>query len=232
MTKSLAALTASATIILVVASMATAQNGGGWRPLFDGKTTNGWRGYRQQAMPEGWTVVDGTLTRSGKGGDIVTVDQFGDFELALEWKIAPGGNSGIFYRVTEDDPVMWHSAPEYQVLDDAGHKGPLKPTQKCGSNYDLHPPSRDAAKPAGSWNDTRIIVQGNHVEHWLNGAKVIEYELGSAALKAAKAKSKFKDVAGWGEKIKGHILLQDHGDEVWYQNIRIRELPATPTSRR
>ena len=118
----------------------------GWRELFDGKTTAGWRGYRQQTMPAGWQVVDGALTRAGQAGDIVTNDQFGDFELTLEWKLPPDGNSGLFYRVIEDYEVMWHMAPEYQIIDNA-YKEPLKPVQYTGANYDLHPPSRDVTKP-------------------------------------------------------------------------------------
>ena len=121
----------------------------GWRPLFDGKTTAGWRGFRQKTMPAGWQAVDGALTRVGQAGDIVTVDEFGDFELTLEWNLSPNGNSGIHYRVTEDDEVMWHQAPEYQVIDNA-YKDGLKPGQYAAANYDLHPPSRDVTKPIGS----------------------------------------------------------------------------------
>ena len=140
---------------------------GEWRSLLDGKTTAGWRGYRQKTIPDGWTVVDGALTRAGKGGDIITADQFGDFELTLEYNVAPGANSGVFFRVTEDDPVIWHEAPEIQVIDNA--RTDLKPEQAAGANYDLHAPSRDVTKPAGQWNALRILVKGDHVEQWLNG---------------------------------------------------------------
>jgi hypothetical protein len=210
-----------------------------WRPLFDGRTTAGWRGYRQKTLPAGWQVVGGALTRVGDStlprqsassstrataGDIVTIDQFADFELVLEWKIAPGGNSGIFYRVTEDDEVIWHTAPEVQVIDDAGYKEPLKPEQKSGANYDLHAPVQAVAKPAGSWNDTRILVNGNYVEHWLNGVRVVEYELGSRDWDQRVKASKFKDYQAYGRARRGHIGLQDHGDVVAYRNIRVREL--------
>ncbi len=195
-----------------------------WRSLFDGKTTAGWRGYRQAQLPAGWQVVDGALTRVGAGGDIVSVDQFGDFELSLEWKIAPGGNSGVFYRVTEDDEVMWHTAPEMQLIDDAGYKEKLKPAQKSGANYDLHAPARDVARPAGSWNETRIIVHGQHVEHWLNGVKVVEYELGSADWNRRVKASKFSEYPRYGQARRGHIGLQDHGDGVAFRNIKVREL--------
>src|SRR5713101_511353 len=136
------------------------QSGEGGKALFDGKTTAGWRGYGQKTLPEGWKVVDGALTRVGRGGDIVSEGEYENFELSVEWKIAPGGNSGIFYRVVEnlDDSEMWMAAPEYQLIDDTGYPGALKPTQKTAANYDLQPPGRDATRPAGSWNTTRILV--------------------------------------------------------------------------
>src|SRR5262245_37379479 len=141
-------------VSLLAAAVGAGQPSRGERSLFDGKTTAGWRGYRQKQLPSGWQVVDGALTRVGAGGDIISVDQFGDFELTLEWKISPGGNSGILYRVTEDDEIIWHTAPEMQLIDDRGYKDPLKPAQKSGSNYDLHPPARDVTRPAGAWNET------------------------------------------------------------------------------
>jgi Domain of Unknown Function (DUF1080)/Glycosyl hydrolases family 2, sugar binding domain/Glycosyl hydrolases family 2, TIM barrel domain/Glycosyl hydrolases family 2 len=204
--------------------------GGGGKPLFDGKTTDGWRGYRQQTMPAGWQVVDGALTRVGKAGDIVTVGEFENFELTLDWKIAPGANSGIFYRVVEhdEDTEMWMAAPEYQLIDDAGYPGPLKPTQKTAANYDLQPPGRDATKPAGSWNTTRIIVNGSHVEHWLNGDQIVSYELWSDEWNRLVAQSKFKDHPRYARARKGRIGIQDHGDWAAFRNIRIRELPPTP----
>lgn len=204
-----------------------------WRSLFDGKTTAGWRGFKKAQMPDGWTVVDGALTRGGKAGDIVSIDQFDDFELTIDWKIAPGANSGIFYRVVENDadPQMWHVAPEYQLIDDTGHKGPLKPTQKTAANYDLQPPGRDATRPPGSWNTTRILVDGGHVEHWLNGVAIVKYDLWTDEWKALVARSKFKDHPRYAQARKGHIGIQDHGDWAAFRNIRIRPLRAgsTPT---
>jgi hypothetical protein len=209
------------------------------RQLFDGKSTTGWRGFKKQAFPErGWVVADGWLKHvattgqdSQGGGDIVTVDTFENFDLSFEWKIAPGGNSGVKYLVTEDrsGPI----AHEYQVIDDARHPdAKIGPHRATAALYDVIPaPANKPLKPAGEINAGRIVVDGRHVEHWLNGVKVIEYELESPALMAAKAKSKFKDEPGWGTKLKGHILLQDHGDEVAFRNIRIRELPALSSTK-
>jgi alpha-3'-ketoglucosidase len=225
-------------IVLVLAAGAAAQKSAmpntltaeeqaaGWRLLFDGKTTNGWRGFRQQQMPEGWKVVDGALTRAGRGGDIVTVEEFGDCALSLEWKLEANGNSGIFFRVTEDDPVMWHTAPELQLIDNGYNKEPLKPTQYAGANYDLHPPSRDATKPIGTWNETRLLVKGSHVEHWMNGVKVVDYELWSDDWERRVKESKFKDFPRYARARRGHIGLQDHGDQVAFRNMKIRNLES------
>jgi len=202
---------------------------GGWKPLFDGKTFAGWRGYRMKTMPaKGWKIEGGILKKIGgeRGGDIITEETFDNFELSWEWRINKGGNNGIKYLVTEDRPSA--PGPEYQMIDDAANEdGKLGPKHATASFYDVLPPSADARpKPAGEWNESRLLIQGNHVEHWLNGKKVLEYELGSDLVKAAVAKSKFRNSPGFGEKIKGHILLTDHHDECWFRNIRIRELPA------
>ena len=204
--------------------LTAAEKKAGWRLLFDGKTTAGWRGYKSQEMPAGWKVVDGALTKDGTTADIIIKDQFGDFDLQFEWKIAPGGNAGIFYRGTEEyDHVYW-SAPEYQLLDDAAAKDGQSRLTAAGSAYALYPAPAGVVKPAGEWNQGRILVQGAHVEHWLNGKRVLQYELDSPELKAAVAKSKFKDIARFGKPQKGHILIQDHGNAVWYRNVRIKPL--------
>jgi hypothetical protein len=197
-----------------------------WVPLFDGTSTAGWRGYQQPSMPEGWTVVDGALTRAGRGGDIVSLREFGDFELEVEWKIAAKANSGLFYRVVEHpgESAMWMAAPEYQIIDDAGYPAPLKPVQKTAANYDLHPPGRDATKPAGEWNTTRIVADGAHVEHWLNGQLIVAYDLWTDELLRQVAASKFKDHPRYARAKSGRIGIQDHGDWIAFRSIRIRPL--------
>ena len=208
-------------------SAAPSDTAGAWRSLFDGQTTNGWRKYRGTGMHPQWQARDGALTVAGRGGDagdIVTVDQFGDFELELEWKVPPGGNSGIFYRGAETAERIYETAPEYQVLDDARHPDGKNPLTSAAAAYGLYAAPRGVVKPAGECNATRIVARGNRVEHWLNGQKVVEYELGSADWNAKVQASKFKDWPGYGKSTRGHIGLQDHGDTVSFRNIRIREL--------
>jgi hypothetical protein len=197
----------------------------GWKLLFDGRTTNGWRAYRGDSMPSGWQVVDGALTRVGQAGDIVTKDQYADFELALEWKISEGGNSGIMYRVSEDHDYPWETGPEMQVLDDARHSDGKSELTSAGSCFGVYPAPRGAVKPAGEWNWVRIVVRGQHVEHWLNGTRVVSYELGSPDWAARVKASKFGAMPGYGRNAKGYIALQDHGDRVAFRDIKIRLLP-------
>jgi hypothetical protein len=199
---------------------------GPWQLLFDGKTTAGWRGWRQQTLPAGWKVVDGAFTRVDKAGDIVSLREFDNFELEVTWKIAPKANSGLFYRVVEhpDDADMWMVAPEYQIIDDAGYPSPLKPTQKTAANYDLQPPGRDATKPAGEWNITRIVADGAYVEHWLNGQRIVACELWSDEWTRLVGESKFKDHPRYARAKSGRIGIQDHGDWIAFRSIRIRSL--------
>jgi hypothetical protein len=198
----------------------------GWKLLFDGKSTTGWRNYKKQTVGPGWTVVDGILTRSGDdAGDIITIDKYRNFELALDWRVAEGGNSGILYRATEDNDYIWQSAPEMQVLDDERHADGKSTLTSAGSNFALYPAPRGAVHPAGQWNSARIVVNGNHVEHWLNGRKLLEYELGSPEWKDRVSKSKFNTMPNYGKAAEGYIGLQDHGDKVEFRNIRIKVLP-------
>lgn len=208
----------------------------GWKLLWDGKTTKGWRGVYQDKFPsQGWAIKNGELMKvkaeggeSTAGGDIVTEEQFSSFELALEFQISPGANSGIKYFVTERQPKPEGSAIglEFQILDDNLHpdaKMGKNGNRTIGSLYDLiSAPEDKKVNPIGQWNNARILVKGAHVEHWLNGQKTVEYERGSEAFRALVAESKYKKWEGFGEAPKGHILLQDHGDEVKFRNIKIR----------
>jgi len=196
----------------------------GWQLLFDGKSTQGWRGFRQKKMPAGWSVEDGALARIGEAGDIVTEAEFGDFELALEWKISAGGNSGVFFRVSEDRDHVWETGPEMQILDNAGHGDGLDPRTSAGADYALHPPRWDATRPVGIWNQIRLICRGPHVEHWMNGKKLLEYELWTPEWAELVAGSKFASMPGYGKNPKGRIALQDHGDSVKFRNVKIRRL--------
>ncbi|HSJ64640.1 MAG TPA: DUF1080 domain-containing protein [Gemmatimonadaceae bacterium] len=206
------------------ALLTDAERAQGWRVLFDGRSTAGWRGYRRQSVPNGWQVVDGELARVGRGGDLITVDQFGDFELALEWKVGPAGNSGVFYRVTEEGEETYHTGIEMQVLDDAGHADGGSRLTSAGSLYGLYPAPPGVVRPAGEWNSARIVARGNHVEHWLNGQRIVEAELWGDDWNARLAASKFTQWPGFARSPRGHIGLQDHGDPVRYRNIKIREL--------
>jgi hypothetical protein len=199
---------------------------GEWRSLFDGRSLDQWRGYRHDRVPEGWQVVDGALTRVGKAGDLITREVFGDFELMLEWMIAEGGNSGIMYRVTEEGTETYQTGPEMQVLDDARHPDARSRLTAAGAVYGLYPAPAGVVKPAGEWNAVRIVVRGNHVEHWLNGVEVAVYEIGSPDWEARVAGSKFGKWPAYGRAPAGHIALQDHGDRVAYRDIRIREIAA------
>lgn len=205
-------------------TLSAAEKQAGWKLLFDGQTTRGWRGYQKKETPAGWVVEEGTLTRAAPAGDIITEKQYKDFELSLEWKISEGGNSGIMYRVTEGAEDTYETGPEMQVLDDARHPDGHNRLTSAGSDYGLYAAPAGIVKPAGEWNAVRIVVKGRHVEHWLNGTKVVEYELESPDWEAKVAASKFRQWPGYGRAPKGHIALQDHGDRVWYRNIKIREL--------
>ncbi|HEY7182065.1 MAG TPA: DUF1080 domain-containing protein [Blastocatellia bacterium] len=227
-------------------TLSAAEKKEGWKLLFDGKTFSGWRSYFETMEPsKGWSIEAGCFKnskgngrpRSG-GGDIMTVEQFTDFDFRFEWSMPPVGNSGVYYLFQErqdkpgvgmymgDDgrsPVGF----EYQLLDDERHPDAINngPIRSTGSLYSLIPPNDSKRlKPTGEFNESRIVIRGKHVEHWLNGAKIVEYDLGSPTLIDAIAKSKYKAVPGFGSKARTRILLQDHGDEVRFRNLKIRDL--------
>lgn len=206
-------------------SVTAEQRAAGWRPLFDGTSTSAWRGYKSQAFPAGWRIVDGVLTKTGEVADIITRDQFGNFQLALDWKLSAKGNAGIFYRGTEEYDHIYWSAPEYQLLDDAAHEDAKNRLTAAGANYSITPAPAGIVKPAGEWNSTLITVNGNTVQHWLNGQKLLEYELNSPDWVAKVKASKFNDYPNYGRATRGHIGIQgDHEGTLSLRNIRIREL--------
>jgi hypothetical protein len=207
--------------------LTAAEKAAGWQLLFDGTSLDAWRGYKRETLPEsGWELKDGALRTVAKvkGVELITRKKFNDFEFAWEWRVAPGGNNGVKYLVTEERPQS--PGHEYQMIDDAGYPGKLGPNHLTADFYDVLPAAADKPiRPAGEWNTSRIVVRGARVEHWLNGKNVLTYELGSAAVKAGVEKSKFKGHPGFGEKIAGHIMLTYHQDECWYRNLKIRETP-------
>ena len=202
------------------------EKAGGWKLLFDGKTTQGWHTFKKQTFPEkGWDVSESWLHGAGKGGgDILSDAEFDQFELQWEWKQAPGGNSGLKYFVLETrNSALGH---EYQMVDDERETDARTYSKHAtASFYDvLKPTTKLPIRPAGETNLSRIVVKGNGVEHWLNGVKVLDYSCSSEAVKAAVAQSKFRNVRGFGDRVKGHLLLQEHGSEVWFRNLKIREI--------
>ncbi len=236
---SLAAIVIASNLLVSIAAPAPntltdAEKSAGWKLLFDGKSTSGWRGYKMDKMPAGWSVIDGALVRvkggeggkgAGGGDDIVTTEDFENFDLQLEYKTVANGNSGVLYHVSEEPITAWHYAPEVQILDNSAHPNRSK-LELAAACYDLYSPSRDTSKPPGQWNHLRILVDGSHVEHWLNGEKVVQYELWSEDWKQRVAKSKHKDRPKFGTFKKGPIALQDHTDRLEFRNIKIRVLPA------
>lgn len=217
----------------------------GWELLFDGKTFANWRGLgRDSVQSDHWKVENGMIRKvsndevtkktgktPGRGGDLITVDTFENFELQFDWKINVNGNSGIKYNVSESFSLLHnlnHSALgfEYQILDDSAdmYKN-LKPSQFTGALYDIYPPKNVYAKPIGDFNHSRIVLNGNHGEHWLNGIKVVDYTLGTAEFDSLFQKSKFTGYIGFEKRRKGHIVITDHYDDSWYKNIKIRRLP-------
>jgi hypothetical protein len=215
-----------------------------WTVLFDGESFAGWRGLGRDSVPSGhWIIEEGAIRKVAsrgvptapdgqplEGGDLMTVGTYRDFELTFEWKVAPGANSGIKYNVSE---AMSTAAPpvhaalgfEYQILDDDLHPDARNgPNRTAGALYDLVPPDPDKIlRPVGTFNEGRIVFRDGHGEHWLNGIRVLEYDLGTPAFDSLLGLSKYAPVAGFADRRTGHIVLQDHQDDVWFRNIRIRE---------
>ena len=203
-------------------TLTPAEKAAGWRLLFDGKTLSGWRGFKAASPDAGWKVKDGAMSPDPKTSkDVISQDQFGDFELSFQWKISPKGNSGVMFHVIEQGDETYESGPEYQILDNAHGEPPL---QQAASLFALYAPTTDATRPPGDWNQGRIRVSRGHVEHWLNGVKVTEYDLGSPDFKARVAASKFKRWPQFASSNTGHIALQNHGDAVWFRDLKIRPL--------
>jgi hypothetical protein len=203
----------------------SATSSGAWKVLFDGTSLEAWRGYKSDKVPPGWKIADRTLAKDARVEDIVSKDEFGDFELEMDWRIGEAGNSGIFYRGTEEYEHIYWSAPEYQLLDDLKASDNKTRLTCAGAAYAIYPSPPGHLKPVGEWNTARIVARGPHVEHWLNGFKLLEYELGSPDWQAKVKASKFVDWPNYGKAPRGHIAMQgDHEGTLAFRNIRIREL--------
>ena len=194
----------------------------GWILMFDGETSDGWRGYNREDFPEGWVVEDGTLHCTGTGGDVIYDRKFLDFHLKMDWKISEGGNSGIFFLAQEiDGTPIWHTAPEYQLLDNEAHPD-VNPDQFAPALYDLVPPRVQNTRPAGEWNTAEIVLRSGHLAFYQNGEEVVHVHMYDQSWEKMVDESKFP-LELFGKLIPGYIAVQDHGDEVWFRNIKIKE---------
>jgi hypothetical protein len=212
-----------------------AEKAAGWQLLFDGKSTAGWHGYNGQST-KAWTIEDCALKTVGTEGnygsdkraDLVTDASFTNFEISLDWKATKGGNSGVMYGVVEDAKydAPWKTGPEYQLIDDVGFPEKLEPWQLAGADYAMHLPNgRKKLKPVGEWNTTRIVVDGTHVEHWLNGEKILEFERWTPEWNKLRDSGKWKDAPDYGKAKTGRIALQDHGSVFWFRDVTLRPMP-------
>jgi hypothetical protein len=195
----------------------------GWRLLFDGESLEQWRNYQSETV-DGWGVQQGCLAWQSSGGDLISRQQFANFELKLEWRISEAGNSGIFIRGDESGKTIHHTGYEMQVLDNAGHRDAADPSHRAGAYYDMIAPDHDTSRPVGYWNKVHIIARGPHVEFWLNGKLTAQFEQLSPAWQQLYQQSKFTDREHYGQLLKGHIGFQDHWNRVLYRNIRILQL--------
>jgi hypothetical protein len=211
----------------LISGCATAKAQSDWIPIFDGSSTNALRAYKKDSFPATEWKVEGGVLKSvaGQRVDLITKERFKDFELEMEWAVKPGGNSGVFYGVQETDKPTYHTGPEMQILDDDGHPDGKTPSHRTGSLYALiEPNAKKKLKPVGEFNKAKVVAKNGHVEHWLNGEKLVEYDWGSPEIKALVAQSKFSKMPRFMENMEGHVSLQHHGDEVWFRNVRIRRL--------
>ena len=207
-------------------SVVSTGNKAGREVLFDGRSTSAFRGFRQSSFPSNSWVIDGRTLKSLPGiqVDLITREPYESFELELEWKVAKEANSGIMFHVSEDEPETYITGPEMQIVDDANTEDGQNPKTSAGSLYDLIAPTNKKCHPAGEWNRVRLVVEGKHVEHWMNGVKILEYELGSETFKELVANSKFKSWPRFAQEKTGYIALQNHGNSVWFRNVRVRRL--------
>ncbi|HEX5069188.1 MAG TPA: DUF1080 domain-containing protein [Vicinamibacterales bacterium] len=203
-------------------TLTAAERSAGWRLMFDGRKIDQWRGFKEKGVPPGWQVVDGTIKQVADGPDLVSLEEYGSFDFRFDWIVAPGANSGVMYRVSETGEQTYHTGPEYQVLDNARHDDGKNPLTSAASCHSLYAPPRDVSRPANEWNEGRIVIQGNHVEHWLNGERTVSYELGSAEWTAKVAASKFNEWKAFGTFARGRLALQQHGGGVAFRNLKIR----------
>ena len=211
--------------------LTTADREDGWDLLFNGQNLNNWKGFKSDSISSKWVIDDHAIhfdpDEPGEGGDIMTAETYEDFELSFEWKIGECGNSGVIYLAEEADERenTWVTGPEYQILDDTCHPdAEVGPDRRAGAAYDVYGPSEDITRPAGEWNESRILVDDSRIEHWLNGTKVVEYERGGDDWQTRIADSKWTDYPDYGTVEEGHIALQDHGDPVWFRKMKIRRL--------
>jgi len=203
-------------------TLTAAEKSAGWKLLFDGKTIDQWRGYKQAVPSPAFTVQDGAIVRVADGPDLISVDQYTSFDFRFDWLIGEGANSGVMFRVTEAEDETYMTGPEYQLLDNARHPDGQSPLTSAASLFALYPAAKDVTRPVGTWNEGRLLVANNHVEHWLNGERIVTYDIGSADWNAKVAASKFKDWAGFGKSAQGHLALQQHGFKVAFRNLKIK----------
>ena len=226
----LGATVLSALLLLAAVPAAGAEDAQGFTSLLSGGDLSAWRGYKMEEIPDGWSAEGDVLHfappegEDARRADLITREQYEDFELRLPWEVSPGGPGGVFFRVSEDQPATYSTGAEMQVLDDERHRDGKNPLTSAGSNYALDAPSSKVVRPAEQWNEAVLRVEGPKVTHWLNGEKIVEYELWTDEWKQKVADSKFRSMPGYGLNRTGHVALQDHGDEIWFRDIRIKRL--------